>query len=804
MKAEILAPAGNAEAFSRAWAAGADAVYLGYAAFSARAGAGNFSLEELKETIRFAHLQHMRVYVTVNTLLKDAELAEALKLLEQLSLLRADGVLIQDLGLLKLARERFPALTLHASTQMAIHNATGVRWCARMGMKRVVLARECSLEEISRCAQEGPEIEVFCHGAQCVAVSGLCLFSSMVGGRSGNRGRCAQPCRMTYTFRGRKGAFLSPRDVCTRDDLPALAEAGVASLKIEGRLKRPEYVAAVTRSYRGAMDAAAEGRFAPADTGEKTALLQIFNRGGFMRGYAFGSEDAAVIFPESVQHQGVEIGTAEAVAGGMARVRLSAQLHDGDGIRFVGRDGAGEEMRYAGKEVSAGGIAVIRLRPGLKAAAGDRVMRLTDATQLDNARSLKGKEIPIRLRAEAWSGKPLTLTATDGESTVTLQGSVLVKAENRETTPEEIERSLRKTGGTPFTAAAVTVRTGEAFVPVSALNELRRRALAQLAEERIRAFESGTGAAAGLPEESEALPKAGQPAAASPAARSEIGAMETAAPENRAAEDYPAVTVRTAEQAAEARRQGLRLCWYPEDFREAALEKGLSFLQKGDWFHLPAVCEEETLRRLAAWIEAHRSLLGGVVLGSVGQLGLNWPLPVGAGADIPVMNRAAAQLLAQQGCAFVTASPELTGKELLSLLSEDAGIPVPVMTPVYGRTQLMLLHHCPARTALGLRKGHAACALCDEEDARSLRGQRLTDEKGYAFPLLRQRLPEGCLVRLMNALPTDWMDLRIPGGRCLELTEENAAQSAELLRRFRDGRRSEGNTTRGHWSRPTE
>ena len=234
---EILAPAGNRAALERARAAGADAVYLGFSAFSARSGAGNFNEEELAEAIRYAHLRHMRVYVTVNTLVKDGELPAVRDLLRTLSRLRADGILVQDLGILRLARTGFPSLPIHASTQMAVHNAAGVRWCARQGMRRVVLARECGLETIRACAEVGPEIEVFGHGAQCVSVSGECLLSSMAGGRSGNRGRCAQPCRKLYRFDGKEGAWLSPRDLCLRDELPALSAAGAASVKLEGRLK---------------------------------------------------------------------------------------------------------------------------------------------------------------------------------------------------------------------------------------------------------------------------------------------------------------------------------------------------------------------------------------------------------------------------------------------------------------------------------------------------------------------------------------------------------------------------------------
>ena len=240
MKLENLAPAGNREALDRAAAAGADAVYLGYAAFSARAGAGNFDAPALREAVHFAHLHHIRVHVTVNTLIKDEELPGVLDVLRLLNEVGVDAVLVQDLGVMHLCRTCFPDLPVHASTQMALHNASGAAFCKKHGLTRVVLARECSLAEIRKAADVGLEVEVFGHGAQCVAVSGQCLFSSMIGGRSGNRGRCAQPCRLQYTYRGRTAAWLSPRDVCLRDHLPDLVKAGACSVKLEGRLKRPE------------------------------------------------------------------------------------------------------------------------------------------------------------------------------------------------------------------------------------------------------------------------------------------------------------------------------------------------------------------------------------------------------------------------------------------------------------------------------------------------------------------------------------------------------------------------------------
>ena len=766
---ENLAPAGNREALERADAAGADAVYLGYAAFSARAGAGNFDRRELEEAIRYAHLRHMRVHVTVNTLVKDGELEAVTEVLRLLRDLKADAVLVQDLGVLRIARSLFPGLTVHASTQMAIHNRTGVLWCGRRGIRRAVLARECSLSEIRKCADTDVEIEVFGHGAQCVAVSGLCLFSSMVGERSGNRGRCAQPCRMEYDYRGRRGAWLSPRDVCLRDELPKLQEAGVASVKLEGRLKRPEYVAVVAGSYRKGLDSLETGDFRKADDAEKEGLLQIFNRGGFMKGYALGCEDAGVIYPETVNHQGIRIGAVLSADGKLARVQLERDLENGDGLALRGSRGE-TGLVYAGPDLKAGGTAILRLRPGTSAKAGDEVFRLTSAAQLASAEAMKGRTVPADLYLRAIPGEALSLTATDGENSVTVTGEVTEAARTRAVTEEELVRSLEKTGDTVFVPREIKAETRDAFIPVSRVNAIRREALSALAEARIRAFEPDTGTDGEYP--AERLPDAELP---------------------------PMAWVRTEAQAAAARAAGLRVIRCPEDYRPEALRALKSELEPGDWLALPDVCEEDTLQALRRWTEENRELLGGVVLGSVGQLGMDWPVPFGAGPAVPVMNRQAVSLLLEEGCRFVTASPELTGTELKTLLAGDP----PVVTAVYGRTRLMLLHHCPARTALGLAKGHRDCRMCDEGHPDALRGQALEDRRGYRFPLLRQRLPEGCLVQLMNVYPTDNMDKSI-ARKAVILTTESPEETETVLAAFAEGRKSGGETTSGHWKRPVE
>ncbi len=769
---ENLAPAGNWDALRSAVAAGADAVYLGYAAYSARAGAGNFDEQQLRDAVRFAHLHHVRVHVTVNTLIKDGEMAGVVDVLRLLSEIRVDAVLVQDLGVLRMARRCFPDLPIHASTQMAIHNATGVRFCRNQGMTRAVLARECSAAEIALAAKEGIEIEVFGHGAQCVAVSGECLFSSVVGGRSGNRGRCAQPCRLLYTYRGKTAAWLSPRDVCMRDDLPELNKAGVASIKLEGRLKRPEYVATIANSYRNAIDAMDNGHFRKADENEITGLRQIFSRGGFMRGYAMGAEDAGVIDPARVSHGGVKIGRVEFAAGNMARVRLERSLDDGDGLQIRTAQGDAE-LIYAGHDTEAGQIAVVRLRPDIRTKAGDEVYRLTSEKQLQWARSLAIPAIPADMALIAYPGKPLALTMTDGESSVTVTGDTVAPAQSRAMSEEDARRSLGKLSDTPFSLRALTVQTAGAFVPVSVLNQLRREACQQLAEARIAAFTR----------------KAGR----------EEPADDLIYPDTP---DAPSMAiVRTREQADAMQGAADLLVWYPEDFRADALESGLRDMPDGVWLQLPTVCEEKTLDALDAFVQRNAGKLGGIVLGSVGQLGRTWNVPMGAGSGIPVMNRRAAQFLLEQGCRFVTASSELSGAELRTLMQNHP----PVVVPAYGREQLMLLHHCPTRTYLGLTKGHAACRMCDQHSPDALAGQTLTDRRGTVYPLLRQRLPEGCLVRLMNALPTNNIRRVRQAGYApmMVLTTENAQEAADV-RAVMDGEMRELEGTSNHWNRPVE
>lgn len=715
---ELLAPAGGMDALKAALANGADAVYLGAAAFGARSTAG-FDEETLRDALRLAHLHRKKIYVTVNILIKERELESVRRTLSLLSCLGADAVLLQDLGLVKICREEFPELPIHASTQMALHSASGAKLLQSLGAKRAVLARECDLNEIRKAAQTGMEIEAFCHGALCVSCSGQCLFSSMIGGRSGNRGRCAQPCRLPYTYQGVSGAWLSPRDLCARDELQALADAGVYSFKIEGRLKRPEYVAVVTRAYRNALNGVLEGRFAPADEQEKERLTQIFSRGGFTLGYPGEKRDAAIIDPARVTPVGVTIGKVKKVyqKGGalLADVPLTKPLHNGDGLE-IGK----QELRYSGPEVSVGQTAVLRLRDDAR--TGENVRRTEDESQLSAARQTYEGEalnaalpIPFDAVLTAWPGKEISLRVTDGESSLTAAGAICPPAQKKALDEESAQNALGKTGGTPFILRTLTVKTAGAFAPASALNALRREALEKLAEARIAA----------------------QPRDASAPAKFDLPKRDIPVPRLMVKTSDPEAIPSLLEAGAD------EVLYLPQDFREPYLLPLLERFPEKTRLCLPAQCTENTMRKLQVWTEERKIP---VCLSSPNQLSAFASGDM-AGEGVPVMNSESIKMLSHLGCKSVTLSRELSRSGILDLQKDICEL----ILPVYGRARLMVLNHCPMRTKLGLQTGRESCELCRQ--GKGALGTSLTDRMGAAYPLRPLRLPEGCQIELMGDKP---------------------------------------------------
>ncbi|WP_440945978.1 DUF3656 domain-containing U32 family peptidase [Methanosarcina sp. T3] len=505
-KPELLAPAGGMEALKAAVENGADAVYIGARAFSARGYASNFSEEELEQAIDYAHLRGVKIYVTVNTLLKEGEVESALILLSRLREMGADAIIIQDPGLIALSRKYLPDLPLHASTQMTLHNSEGVAFAKELGIERVVLSRETSLEEIRKIKEKSDmEIEVFVHGALCISYSGQCLLSSLIGGRSGNRGYCAQPCRKKYRLycAGKQvktdGSYLlSPMDLNTTSGLGALIEAGIESFKIEGRMKRPEYVAGVVRIYRRLID-----RYVKNPAGysvfeeEQETLTQLFNR-GFTSGYFFENPRGKLMSRENPHNRGIPAGTVVSYDRRTKRIRvkLSNTLRLGDGIMVENAETRPEDKgkiissmyTKKGPVYSAGKGEVIEIPFDSRAPSGSTVYRTHDKKLMDSLKKESESEtlrpkIPICLTATLTPGKHARLEIKDSDSNaVTVESEYLVEeAKKLPTSKAQIEKQLTKLGNTLFEAVELNVSVGgDIFIPVGQLNELRTKAVLQL------------------------------------------------------------------------------------------------------------------------------------------------------------------------------------------------------------------------------------------------------------------------------------------------------------------------------------
>lgn len=490
-KPELLAPVGGKEALIAAIDNGADAVYFGGTLFSARQSASNFTNEELVWAIDQAHMRGVKAYVTVNTLIKDSELENAGNYLQFLCNAGVDAVIVQDIGILRLLREQFPNLSVHASTQMTIHNREGVEFLQDMGVKRVVLAREMSLDEIRKIRSlTSIEIETFIHGALCFSYSGQCLLSSMIGGRSGNRGYCAQPCRKKYKLGEIEGYLLSPRDLNMSEHIGALLDAGIDSFKIEGRMKRPEYVAGVVRVYRALIDRYLASDFRVTRE-EKHTLLQLFNR-EFTTGYFFGNPGGELMSRKYPHNRGTELGNVidYDTRTKLVSIHLKARLRIGDGIGFGNRE-TGITVRniYIGntmvKEAASGSFAKIPI--DIEVAENEAVFKTYDIKLMETLEMGNMKKIPITMSFKANVGEPIGLLIDDGENKITIGGDIVLPAKTKPISKSSIAEQLIKLGGTIFEAKEVDFELDKnIFIPVSELNSIRRQAVEELGNIRAR------------------------------------------------------------------------------------------------------------------------------------------------------------------------------------------------------------------------------------------------------------------------------------------------------------------------------
>jgi len=844
---ELLAPAGSPEAFSAAIAAGADAVYLGGKRFGARQYAGNFDNAGIEEAVAGAHARGVKVYVTVNTLIHDRELAGALEYLVWLYSTGVDAVLVQDLGFAALARSVVPDLPLHASTQMTIHSAEGVRAAAAMGLSRVVLARELTLPEIEAIAKvaAGSNIglEIFAHGALCFCYSGQCLLSSVIGGRSGNRGMCAQPCRKPYALvTGRTDAYgrpgnlrevpsdgeylLSPRDLCTYARLDRIVRSPVVSLKIEGRMKSPEYVAIVTAAYRQALDAIAEGR-EPDQEGAMEDLALAFNR-GFTDGYLFKRRHSAVMGRTQPDNRGVLIGSVGQYRQetGEALIDLSGRITPvaGDGLFIAGPGGKATGVGFSLNTSPARQKDRILLRVPGRVRPGSEVFLTSGVALAAKARRILAGDYPD-LRHPV----PVDIGVTvDEDGFVEIEGRIvtkdrgvpvryrsdvaLVPARTRPLPAESLLESLKKTGGTPFSLRSAGIRyAGNLFAPVSAINRMRREFLARAeealaasfrpkidslraAEERLAAVlpslsdSSGTGTMAESTW-SAALPQlvlytdslAGVNAAAESGCDGICFEPDLPDPSvscrcrtgNEDTDLGPEGQIRAA--IAACRNARIPLTWkLPRITRQAWF----------DWyFQILLSLKKEGLDTCMAG-----------TLDAVSALRARCPgIPVIASDGLNIFNHRSA-CCAAQFCKSLTLSPELSGEEIAELIrrTRNAGCMVPFALVVQGTAEAMVAENCilePVR--------HCGASGKDSLQIDTFTG--LKDSTGHVFPV---RSDASCRTHILNADETCLID-HLPailragiGTIAIDARGRPPAYIREMVRIYRDGLRIAGGVGR--------
>ena len=505
-KIELLAPAGSYEALVAAVQNGADAIYMGGTEFSARAYASNFSREKIVEAIEYAHVRGVKIYFAVNTLIKDSEVEKLLEYINFLYNADVDAIIVQDIGVMKIIRELYHDFEIHCSTQMTLHNSHGVNLLKELGAKRVVLARELSLEEIKDIRKNtGVELEVFVHGALCVSYSGQCLMSSFIGGRSGNRGKCAQPCRKKYELvsskddeaKGDPFYYLSMRDLNTLENISSLIGSGISSFKIEGRMKKPQYVAAIVGAYRQAIDTFLETGKVFKDKNVDKQVAQVFNR-KFTKGYLFNERNSQVTNINKPNNSGIYLGKVAAVNRDMGRfsIALEDDILHGDGIEIWGKSEAGgtiNKIYNRGRlthEAKKGEFVDIELKGIIR--LGDEVYKTLDSQLIKDLektyeKDIENKKSKIFGHVKIAVGEHLELFLWDHEQNqVNVQSTLKVeKAERVALTEEKVLNNLSKMNNTPFELESVEIDLEpECAIALSAINELRREAVTKLIELR--------------------------------------------------------------------------------------------------------------------------------------------------------------------------------------------------------------------------------------------------------------------------------------------------------------------------------
>lgn len=760
---ELLAPAGNMEALRAAVANGCDAVYLGMQRFGARAYSCNFDEETLPEAVRYAHLREVKVYVTMNTIVFENELAAMREQLAFLNEIGVDGVIVQDIAVFEEIVRCFPDMEAHCSTQMGIDDLEGTLLWKELGAKRVVLAREVEIEKAKAIRREAKiPLEIFVHGALCVSYSGNCLMSGLIGYRSGNRGRCVGSCRKPYELLDKTSGkslgvsyLLSTKDLNTIDYIEDLA--ALDSLKIEGRMKEPAYVANVTARYRAALDGRAREE-------DREALKKTFNR-TFTKGYLFHEDPRDLTNIQKPNNFGYEIGVISGSRQGMYEIRLHEPLRQNDIIRV---DHNNEDVNLsvvklydrAGNLINrADEVCCIRVKE--KLSKGDLVYKTKDYQfYKDLERNMEGefRRFPLLLRVYAYPGAPLTIDAEGlGVSCLYESEEILEAAETQPTTGEQVRKQLAKLHDTVFTLQSLEFEECGAFLPVKLLNQARREIVNRLYEEKLRA-------------------KPRRVAVRETAVQTEETGIRNAAAA-KAPDDG---------MGAAARRPYLTASVLNRAQEEACLRAGIREIYFKNIVRRNQVC--------------YAPREGKLLIGGYG--GLHYyrnTNPFVTDYSFHVVNSAACRKLQELGAARVTLSYELNKKqisELIAAYETNYGARPSLEMIVYGRAPLLFTKYCPL-------KKMEQCGRCKQHQ------YELRDEYG-SFPILSH---EDCTTTILNGKFLNLLDEMpsIEGVEAFRLaftteTPEEVSRVILAARRKLDGREQaslfrKDTDTRGHYNK---
>ena len=779
-KVELLSPAGDMECLISAVQNGANAVYFGAEQFNARVNGKNFNKEELVKAIEYAKLRNVKTHLTLNILIKNDEFEQAIQLVEFAYNSGIDAIIVQDLGLAKKIMELFPDLEVHSSTQMTIYNLDGVNEIKNLGFSRCVLARELSIEEIKQiCKNTDIDIEVFIHGALCICYSGQCLMSSLIGGRSGNRGKCAGTCRLPYTLlkdgsEKEKGYLLSSKDVCTLDILPELIDTGVKSFKIEGRMKSKEYVGIVTSIYRKYIDLAESGKEYKVDKKDKEVLMQIFNRGGFSTGYLKGKLGKEMMYTKKPNHIGIFLGTVISYNSnkGYVKVKLENTLNLGDSISIKDSSCKISELMIENNNIKTANIGQIVTIGRIKGKIfnGDKIYKTVsevlnkEINQIINKENIKRK---INAKIYLKQNENIKLELEDNLSKIKVikeEETKVEEATNNGLSKERIKEQLSKMGNTPFEIENIEyIMDSNIILPISSLNNIRRTAIQELENKIVSSFKR----------------------------ERKIKFTNNCDINNKSKDVKVSLVLNNLKDDINYKNlKNVDSIYIPFKY----------FIQKNDLVNeickscntfvlLPSITKSNYEKLLEQNIEKIlMKNVKGVVISNISHLKLlekyKGKIEFVSNYTLNIANNFSIEELKKLGISKFIISPETDKEEIISLSNE-----LQKELIVYGKALLMTTEYC----AIGTYKN---CLVPCEKGV-----YKLKDRMGFEFPIYTDRVNCNNLIYNSKTTSISWKDLYVDSIR-IDILEETEKEIQNIIDIHKKGERLEGqNYTNGNLNR---